>query len=77
MKRFIVRFTGNDEPPSEDIQRIRALPQVKVIDSSPRMLLVEGPAATLATLARSIPAWTVSAEEFIPVPDPRPKLGGS
>ena len=74
MKRFIVRFTGKDTPPAEDLNRIRRLPQTKVIDSSPRMLLVEAPHVALTNLVRSIPAWTVCAEEFTPLPNPRPKL---
>jgi hypothetical protein len=74
MKRFVVRFTGNDEPPPEDLDRIRALPESKVIDSSPRMLLMEAPDAALAELVRSIPSWSVSPEEFTPLPDPRPKI---
>ena len=74
MKRFIVRFTGKEDPPAADLHRIRTLPRAKVIDSSPRMLLVEAPDAALNNLVRSIPAWTVCAEEFIPLPNPRPKL---
>jgi len=77
MDRFILRFTGNGEPPPEDIRRIRELPQAQVIDSSSRMLLVEAPSTALSALVRSMPAWTLSAEQFIPVPDPRPKLRDS
>jgi hypothetical protein len=74
MDRFILRFTGKGEPPAEDIRRIRELSHAQVIDTSPRMLLVEAPSTSLNALVRSMPAWTVSAEHFVPRPDPRPKL---
>jgi hypothetical protein len=74
MGRFILRFTGEGEPPAEDVRRIRELPRAEVVDSSPRMLLVEAAAAPLDTLLRSLPAWSMSAENFVPLPNPRPKL---
>ena len=74
MDRFILRFTGKGEPPAEDIRRIRELSHAQVIDTSPRMLLVEAPSTSLDALVCSMPAWTVSAEHFVPRPDPRPKL---
>ena len=74
MERFIVRFTGEGKPPPEDIRRIRELPQARIIDTSARMLLVEAPLSSLSALARAMPAWTITAEQFVPLPNPRPKL---
>jgi hypothetical protein len=74
MERFIVRFTGKGEPPAEDINQIRKMPQLRVVDSSPRMLLVDAPHAELDALIRSMPSWVLSPEKFFPIPDPRPKL---
>jgi hypothetical protein len=74
MDRFILRFTGKGEPPADDIRRIRELSHAQVIDTSPRMLLVEAPSTSLNALVRSMPAWTVSAERFVPLPDSRPKV---
>lgn len=74
MEHFILRWTGQGEPPPEDVRRIRESPEVKVVDSSSRMLLVQGSESALHPLVRSLPAWSMSAEQFVPVPDPRPKL---
>ena len=75
MDRFILRFRGSSPRPAEDIQRIRSLRRLKVIDdSSPRMLLVEAPETELKKLVDSMPDWIISQEKMIPLPDPRPKL---
>jgi hypothetical protein len=74
MNRFILRYRGEGPKPAEDVERIRSLEQVRVLDdSSPRMLLVEGPGTGLKTLVASMPQWVLTPERMIPLPDPRPK----
>ncbi|HAB16051.1 MAG TPA: hypothetical protein PLX89_08735 [Verrucomicrobiota bacterium] len=74
--RFILRFTGEGEPSADEYQRIRALPELRVVDSSARMLLVESPEATLKRFVNEMPSWSLTPERTIPLPDPRPKLKG-
>jgi len=74
MKRFILRYQGEGPKPAEDVNRIRSLQNIKVLDeSSPRMLLVEGPGANLKALVESMPEWVLTPQRMIPLPDPRPK----
>lgn len=74
MNRFILRYRGEGSKPTEDVERIRSLQKVTVLDeSSPRMLLVEGPGTRLQALLESMPQWILTPERMIPLPDPRPK----
>ena len=74
MNRFILRYRGQGSKPAADVHRIRSLENTKVLDdSSPRMLLVEGPEAGLKALVESMPQWVLTPERMIPLPDPRPK----
>lgn len=74
MSRFILRYRGQGAKPTRDVDRIRSLENTKVLDeSSPRMLLVEGPEAGLKALVESMPQWVLTPERMIPLPDPRPK----
>jgi hypothetical protein len=72
MNRFILRYRGEGQKPAEDVERVRSLEEVRVLDeSSPRMLLVEGPGTRLKTLVASMPQWVLSPERMVPLPDPR------
>ena len=74
MNRFILRYEGEGPKPVEDVNRIRSVQNIKVLDeSSPRMLLVEGPGANLKALVESMPEWVLTPQRMIPLPDPRPK----
>jgi len=74
MSRFILRYRGEGSKPEEDVDRIRSLQNMKVLDeSSPRMLLVEGPGTRLKALVESMPEWVLTPERMIPLPDLRPK----
>ncbi len=77
MERFILRFEGNGNRPVDDLERIRTLPNLKVVDDSSRMVLVEAPQEVVTKLAESLPEWSLSRERFVPVPDVRPRLKGS
>ena len=72
--RFILRFRGTGSIPAEDMERIRALPDVDVIDSTSRMLLVEAPEDEVKSLVQSMPEWVLSPEQTVGRPDPRPKV---
>jgi hypothetical protein len=74
MSRFILRFRGKGPKPTQDVERIRALPNTEVIDDSSRMILVEAPEAELKAAVASMPQWMVTEERVISLPDPRPKL---
>lgn len=74
MSRFILRYRGTGPKPTVDVERIRALPSVTVLDdSSPRMLLVEAPQTELKALVDSMPGWIMTQEQMIPLPDTRLK----
>lgn len=72
--RFILRFRGTGPIPAKDIERIRALPDVNVIDTTSRMLLVEASEDDVASLIQSMPEWVLSPEQTVNRPDPRPKI---
>ena len=77
MECFILRFTGQNEAPSADLSRIRSTPGVKVLDSAPRMVLVQASPETVHRLAEGLPGWTSTREQMTRLPDPRPKLRSS
>jgi len=75
MSRFILRIQGKGAISSADIEHVRALPNVKVLDTSSRMLLVEGPEDELKRQMASMPGWIMSPERVFSLPDdPRPRL---
>ena len=77
MDRFILRFSGTEEPPSDDIDRIRAIPEIKIINNSRRMLLVEASGHTLKNFLGELPGWHLSPEQLIPLPDAPKRVPGS
>jgi hypothetical protein len=78
MGRFILRFTGRGAMPDADRGRIRSTPGVVVLDdSSSRMLLVQAPPRTVGRLVETLPDWTSTPEQTVPLPDPRPKIRSS
>jgi hypothetical protein len=74
VERFILRFEGAGEKPLDDLEKIRAVPKLKVLDDASRMLLVEAPGESVAKLVEALPRWSVTKEIFVPIPDPRPKV---
>jgi hypothetical protein len=74
MDRFILRYTGR-EATGKCLEQIRAAKGIRVVEeASPRMLLVEGEGESVRRLAESLPGWTYTPEQQIPLPDPRPKI---
>ena len=75
MSHYILRYKGAGRKPAGDVEKIRTLPGLKVLDEgSPRMILVDAPEGALNALAEALPDWTVSPEQMFRLPDPRPKL---
>src|SRR5258705_2807020 len=72
--RFILRYRGGGSIPEEDLARIRSLSDIKIIDASPRMLLIEAPDKELRSAVSSMPQWILTEERLTSIPDPRPKL---
>ena len=71
---YVLRYTGRGEIPAADRKLIDAKAGVTVLDASPRMLLIQAPKPTAARLARRLPAWVLSPERIVPIPDARPKI---
>ncbi len=74
MARFILRYRGTGPAPEAHVERIRALPEARVLDASSRMMLVEAREEDLRNAVSEMPGWVLSAEQTIPLPDPRPKV---
>ncbi len=74
--RFVLRYRGQGSPPSADVARVAELPSAVVVDSSPRMLLVESEAEELRSLVDNLADWVMAPERAFPVPDTRRKVEG-
>jgi hypothetical protein len=72
--KYILRYTGKGPIPADDLERIRSLDALEVIDATSRMLLVESTESALKSLEASMPEWVVSRQRSISLPDPRPKV---
>jgi hypothetical protein len=71
-RRYILRFQGPGDAPGDDVSRIERV--VRVIERTPRMLLVEAAPGRVAGLVEGLPRWVASEERTVPVPDARPAL---
>lgn len=75
MPRFILRFRGSGSAQTEDVGRIRSLPNTAILDSSSdRMMLVDGPEEHLRAALKDMPGWVMIPEQTVPLPDPRKKV---
>jgi len=59
--RCVLRYRGRDAAPANDVARIEQA--ARVLDRTPRMILVEAGDAQLADLAAALPQWLVATEE--------------
>ena len=75
MGKFILRYRGDGSKPEAAVCRIRALPELRVIDEdSPRMLLVDAPEAPLRALVADLPDWMLSEQRAYRVPERQPTV---
>jgi hypothetical protein len=73
MARFILRYSG-DAAPEEHTQIVGAAPNVKVVDRSPKMMLLEASEDDAKRLADRLPGWTLSHEVQYKIPDTRKRI---
>ena len=69
--RFVLRYQGEGLAPASDVDRVRRLPDTVIVDSSPRMLLVECEPERLHALVAELPGWMMAPEQTYAVPDVR------
>lgn len=74
MARFILRYGASAAAPVDHVQNIRATPGIHVIDQSAKMLLVDADEVSLRDTLKTLPGWSVHAEQQIPLPDTRKTL---
>ncbi|HTP69161.1 MAG TPA: hypothetical protein VMJ35_09685 [Dongiaceae bacterium] len=74
MSRFVLRYGGSDAIPAGHLNTIRSTPGLKVIDESPRMLLVDGEQSSLQEKLKDMPGWSLHPEQTYPMPDTRKRL---
>lgn len=74
MARYVLRYKHAAQAPSSDLEKIRAAANLKVVDESPRMLLVEGEEQAAHASVQDMDGWTVTPESMTPLPDTRQKI---
>jgi len=74
MPRFILRYRGSGPAPADDMQKVRSIAGLATIDSSERMLLVDGPEASVRAAVENMLGWSMTPEQTIPLPDTRKKI---
>ena len=74
MGRFIVRYRGAGPKPDEMVERIRALKNASIVDSSDRMLLVDGSEDQLRLLIGSSNDWFIAPVQSYELPEKPPSL---
>lgn len=73
--RFVLRARNTASPSVEGLlERLRAADGVDVIDSSTRLVLVQGKESAVSAALQGINGWDLSPETLTPLPDPRVRL---
>jgi hypothetical protein len=76
MDRFILMYRGADRSPRADVEAYRSIPGVRILDdSSPIMLLVEGPEDRLQRAVNSTHGWVMDRDLELELPNPHPGIG--
>lgn len=70
MPRYIARFRGVGASPAETILRIKQLDGAKVLDESPRMMLIEAPDESVLRAVLDPSTWLLTEEAFYELPSP-------
>lgn len=76
MSRYILRFRGQGGKPDADVNLIKSMQHLTILDDSARMLLVEASEGTVRNIMQSLTNWVLAEEQIIPAPDSRPRLRG-
>jgi hypothetical protein len=76
MSRYILRYSGPADP-VEQLRRIRSSSKLRVIDESPKMLLVEGDDQDIHDSIADESGWQAVPERTVPLAEPRPKIKNS
>ena len=75
LRRYLLRYRLAGAKPVADVERVRRLEGVSLIDeSSPKMLLVECDEEPKAALAEALPDWVLGPEQTMSLPEP-PRKG--
>ena len=74
-RRYVLRYRGQGTKPSSDVEHVRHLAGITVLDeSSSKMLLVECDEESTMGLAEGLPDWVVVPEQTFDVPDTRKRI---
>ena len=74
-RRYVLRYRGQGVKPPADVEHVRHLVGVTVVDeSSSKMLLVECDEESTTGLAEAMPDWIVAPEQTFDVPDTRKRV---
>jgi hypothetical protein len=68
LRRFILTYQGYGNPPDRVAADLVAHDDLRVIDRTGRMLVVEGPAATVRSVVERLSGWQWSPERRIRQP---------
>ena len=71
MGRYILRYGPSSAAPTEHLQDIRQSPGIKVIDETPKMLLVDAEESALREKVKGMPGWSLHSEHGYEIPDTR------
>jgi hypothetical protein len=74
MARYILRYGNGPSAPEDHVQTILAAKGIRVIDQSPKMLLVDADEAALRGKLSGLQGWTCHPEQQHPLPDTRYKI---
>ena len=73
MARFVLR--NRSGAGSDDLcRRAQAAPGIKLLEATPKMVLVDGPENAVRALVSDDDEWIVASEKGVPLPDTRKKV---
>jgi hypothetical protein len=73
---YVLTYRPARVPPEAEVETLRQYEGVRVLDRAGRSFYIECSETTAKGLASALPNWTVAPEEFVALPDPRPRTGG-
>lgn len=71
MEKYILRFKGSGKAPERDMCLIKGNNELKIIDTTLKMVLVETCPSVINSLSLKLDEWSISEEKKIPLPDTR------